>query len=106
MPTSPTTVGLFACSTPYGIRGWCRPSGWRVRIVGITVLNALRHQRMVHVQVACGCPLEALVLNALRHQRMVQIEEIARIFRVPLVLNALRHQRMVQVWRMRRLHRR
>ena len=86
------------------------------------MLNALRHQRMNHQQLAyytkgvsgaqrlaastnespCCCVgvgLFLAVLNALRHQRMNHLSVCHRWRYKPPVLNALRHQRMNH-WRM------
>ena len=49
-----------ACSTPYGIRGWCSMVVGHRRAPVVGVLNALRHQRMVQTSV------EALVARMVK----------------------------------------
>ena len=64
--------------------------------LAFVVINALRHQRLVHLG---GQDLrewvEKEVINALRHQRLVHDRRSRTTFYRHGVINALRHQRLV-----------
>ena len=89
----------FMCSTPYGIRGWCRqipkPRGCAVP----------RCSTPYGIRGWCrGVPLKAVMNANARAQRLTASEDGAAVDRWRagihrhVVLNALRHQRMVQWW--------
>ena len=57
-----------SCSTPFGINGRITRHRRQARR-GVQVLNAFRHQRTDHLDLASGPKLLIGVLNAFRHQR-------------------------------------
>ena len=59
------------------------------------VLNALRHQRLIHVRSYQYSFRSPRVLNALRHQRLIHIFVSEILSEIVNVLNALRHQRLI-----------
>ena len=106
----------FLCSTPCGIRDGCtrpcRPVRWwrgaaqrlaasemvargfhRLELRLSVLLNALRHQRWLHVGHPGSEQEQRLLLNALRHQRWLHDCRSGTIARYLRLLNALRHQR-------------
>ena len=78
---------MALCSTPYGIRGWCRQSRANGGVVRKAVLNALRHQRMVQRSDRIDVYRGEFVLNALRHQRMVQPPCPSQISKEPEIMH-------------------
>ena len=63
---------------------------------GRPVLNALRHQRLLHKQPRGWTQALDQVLNALRHQRLLHSHSGSTYLgSVAPVLNALRHQRLL-----------
>ena len=62
-----------ACSTPYGIRGWCRLT--TSRLSRTAQASAQRLTASEDGAAACECCIPRIrqVLNALRHQKMVQV---------------------------------
>ena len=61
------------------------------------MINALRHQRLVHFSIQGNCLDTEAVINALRHQRLVHPERPCTDRPDQDVINALRHQRLVHL---------
>ncbi len=74
--TSPPPSARSSCSTPCGIRGFCTGNP-RLAQFPRPVLNALRHQRFLHIERLSRVGTED-VLNALRHQRFLHKSRFSR----------------------------
>jgi hypothetical protein len=66
-----TAQAIRKCSTPYGIKGSFTATGFGFPLSNLNVLNALRHQRFIHVVRGEKSVGAGVVLNALRHQRFI-----------------------------------
>ena len=73
MHRSEVDVRDVRCSTPFGIKGWSTSALAAHCCRSRDVLNAFRHQRMVHVAERARVDVAVSVLNAFRHQRMVHV---------------------------------
>ena len=85
------------CSTPFGIKDCCTSPLRVIHGPRDLVLNAFRHQRLLHTAQAVQKGWRRRVLNAFRHQRLLHRRLRVSAHGGQQVLNAFRHQRLLHV---------
>jgi hypothetical protein len=85
------------CSTPSGIRGSCTRRARRSPPHGQGAQRLPASEALAHQRLELRVTQQEMVLNAFRHQRLLHTQEENEHAQGPRVLNAFRHQRLLHL---------